>query len=447
MPGSDASSSTRATRRRGERRTWAANVRVLPIDGSDGRDDMATVLDRDRLERAFRRLSTEQSAIFVLHHYVGLTLAEVAEELGVPLGTVKSRLHYATQVAPGGARCRRSDGLIDGASRMTTDHDFDRIAMAWLADGPEALADRVMDAVVDEIHVTPQRHALRLPWRFPSMTTPARVAAAAVIGVLALGGALFALGPGRSGIGAPGATPLPTPTVLTSGPLAAGRYVTTPFDPSAPNTSCPDGPGNCPIGVCVDSRQPGCTENPADDTIRISFTLPAGWEGAPRNSVSTSPYDRAAPLLAGAPAQLPHDGAWLVFTRGASLYSDPCHATPPPDIAVGPTVDDFANALVAHPTLHVTAPVDVTLDGFTGKYMDLTVPDPMCPGRTDPLAEQEYWVWEPGFFGQGPGHRWHLWILDVNGIRVVIQAMDFAATSAQHQAELQAIVQSIQIQP
>ena len=321
---------------------------------------------------------------------------------------------------------------------MTTDNDFDRIAMAWLADGPDRLADRVMDTVVDEIHVTPQRHAMRLPWRFPSMTTPARVAAAAVIGVLAIGGAVFALGPGRSGVGGPGPTPSPTqsptPIVLTSGPLAAGRYVTTPFDPSAPNTFCPDGPGKCPIGVCVDSQQVGCTENPADDTIRISFTVPDGWHGAPRNSVS-------APTT-GAP-----DGAWLVFTRGASLYSDPCHSTPPPDIAVGPTVDDFANALVAHPTLDVTTPVDVTLAGFTGKYMDLTVPDPMCPSRTDPVTDQEYWVWEPGFFGQGPGHRWHLWILDVNGIRVVIQAMDFAATSAQHQAELQAIVQSIQIQP
>ena len=79
------------------RRTWAANVRVLPTDGPAGRDDMATVLERDLLERAFRRVSPEQRAIFVLHHYVGLTLAEVADELGVPLGTVKSRLHYATQ--------------------------------------------------------------------------------------------------------------------------------------------------------------------------------------------------------------------------------------------------------------------------------------------------------------------------------------------------------------
>lgn len=78
------------------RRSWAANVRVLPTDSSAGRDDLATVIERDRLARGFRRLSPEQSAIFVLHHYVGLTLAEIAEELGVPLGTVKSRLHYAT---------------------------------------------------------------------------------------------------------------------------------------------------------------------------------------------------------------------------------------------------------------------------------------------------------------------------------------------------------------
>jgi RNA polymerase sigma-70 factor (ECF subfamily) len=78
------------------RRAWAANIRVIPVDGSDGRDDLASVVDRDRLERGFRRLSPEQAAIFVLHHYVGLSLPEIADELGVPLGTVKSRLHYAT---------------------------------------------------------------------------------------------------------------------------------------------------------------------------------------------------------------------------------------------------------------------------------------------------------------------------------------------------------------
>jgi len=79
------------------RRRWANNIRVLPADGPAAPDDLATVLDRDRLDRRFRRLPSQQAAIFVLHHYVGLTLPEIADELGVPLGTVKSRLHYATQ--------------------------------------------------------------------------------------------------------------------------------------------------------------------------------------------------------------------------------------------------------------------------------------------------------------------------------------------------------------
>jgi RNA polymerase sigma-70 factor (ECF subfamily) len=57
---------------------------------------LISVVDRDQLDRGFRRLPPEQRAIFVFHHYLGLTLGEVAEQLGVPLGTVKSRLHYAT---------------------------------------------------------------------------------------------------------------------------------------------------------------------------------------------------------------------------------------------------------------------------------------------------------------------------------------------------------------
>lgn len=77
-------------------RRFAANVRVLSVDGPAGGDDFAAVRDRDQLERGFRRLSPEHRAIFVLHHYLGLTTTEVADELGIPLGTVKSRLYYAT---------------------------------------------------------------------------------------------------------------------------------------------------------------------------------------------------------------------------------------------------------------------------------------------------------------------------------------------------------------
>ena len=80
------------------RSTWMANVRALPVDGPAGPDDLLTLADRDALDRAFRRLSVEQRAVFVLHHHVGLPLVEIAETLGIPAGTARSRLHYATQV-------------------------------------------------------------------------------------------------------------------------------------------------------------------------------------------------------------------------------------------------------------------------------------------------------------------------------------------------------------
>jgi RNA polymerase sigma-70 factor (ECF subfamily) len=39
----------------------------------------------------------DQRAVFVMHHYVGLPLVEIAETLGIPAGTARSRLHYATR--------------------------------------------------------------------------------------------------------------------------------------------------------------------------------------------------------------------------------------------------------------------------------------------------------------------------------------------------------------
>ena len=80
------------------RRSWAANIRVLPVDGPAAPDSSLTIDDRDALDRAFRRLSIEQRAVFVLHHHQGLPLVEIAETLGIPAGTARSRLHYATRV-------------------------------------------------------------------------------------------------------------------------------------------------------------------------------------------------------------------------------------------------------------------------------------------------------------------------------------------------------------
>jgi RNA polymerase sigma-70 factor, ECF subfamily len=53
--------------------------------------------DRDQLERAFQRLTLQQRAVLVYHHYLGLSISEVAARTGLPVGTAKSRLHHATR--------------------------------------------------------------------------------------------------------------------------------------------------------------------------------------------------------------------------------------------------------------------------------------------------------------------------------------------------------------
>jgi hypothetical protein len=333
---------------------------------------------------------------------------------------------------------------------MTDERSLERAARSWLENGPTQAPDRAVEAALLRIQTTPQERDLRIPWRLPKMTTPARVATAAVIGVLAVGGALFMLGrPGQTGVGGPSPSPTPVvsvapstaptapapstgsaapsnagPLALPDGPLAAGTYVSTPFAPGHPFTSCMTPP------------QPGCSES-ADDSIRVTFTVPDGWAGC-GGCVWLPAEENSAPA-----------GAAMGFGRGSWLHSNPCltaeqDAAPdgsPPDVAVGPSVDDFASAIADHPLLDATDPVAVTLGGYSGKYVDLQLPSDLTGCTTT------YFPWEPGIYAQGPGHRWHLWILDVDGVRVVVQAMDYAGTSAKHKAELQAIVDSIQIEP
>ena len=66
------------------RRRWSADVHVLAPGRSSEPGEILTVNDRDQLDRAFRRLTLEQRAVLVFHHYVGLPLTEVAERLDIP---------------------------------------------------------------------------------------------------------------------------------------------------------------------------------------------------------------------------------------------------------------------------------------------------------------------------------------------------------------------------
>jgi RNA polymerase sigma-70 factor (ECF subfamily) len=77
------------------RRPFEVSISPSQAGGSSAADDIAVVWHRDQLERAFLRLPVEQRAVLVLTHYVGMPAGSVAETLGIPVGTVHSRLHRA----------------------------------------------------------------------------------------------------------------------------------------------------------------------------------------------------------------------------------------------------------------------------------------------------------------------------------------------------------------
>ena len=68
-----------------------AQTRLEPIVGTEP-DPADQAADRDIVDRAMVGLDHEQRALVVLHYYLRLPVAETALTLGIPVGTVKSRL-------------------------------------------------------------------------------------------------------------------------------------------------------------------------------------------------------------------------------------------------------------------------------------------------------------------------------------------------------------------
>jgi hypothetical protein len=297
----------------------------------------------------------------------------------------------------------------------TSDRNVDRVIQSWLHEDRHEDISRVAGAVLDLLDTTPQR---RSPWRparrIPFMNNFAKVlvATAAVVAVAAV--AINVLPGTGGGTGSVPTTPSMSPTPepsMSPTPEPTASLVThalTPFGPRGFDD-----------------------ENPRAASITFTFDAPASW----------GPFEE---LGVGIGGNDPPDGAYLGFYRGGGLFSDPCltekEREAEADIPVGPTVDDLVSALVDHPSLDVTSPVDVTLAGYSGKYLDLQVPD-------DISACAIYKPFDGHIYAQGPGQRWHMWVLDVGGVRVLVETNDFAGTSAQWLAEEQAIIDSLEINP
>jgi hypothetical protein len=136
--------------------------------------------------------------------------------------------------------------------------------------------------------------------------------------------------------------------------------------------------------------------------------------------------------------------------------SDHSWADPP----IGPAVEDLAAALVElHPFSVTSPPEDVTVAGYRGTYLELTVPELPVERAGDDLSFAECvdgnlksWVaaidTEPGdaFYGYtGPGYTEQFWIVNVEGTRLVITAGRSPASAAEDVAEMRTILDSIQI--
>jgi N-acetylneuraminic acid mutarotase len=93
---------------------------------------------------------------------------------------------------------------------MTDQRELDRLMTAFFVEGTDELADRVIDAALDEIDHTQQRRRSPVPRRFQTMTMPIRLAAAAVIGALAVGGLWFYLQGSQPSVGGPPSTASPS---------------------------------------------------------------------------------------------------------------------------------------------------------------------------------------------------------------------------------------------
>lgn len=198
--------------------------------------------------------------------------------------------------------------------------------------------------------------------------------------------------------------------------------------------------------VCTNSDLMTCPKRgDRPPPLEIELTVPTGWQQleefpnviSPELPTPTEGPDGAALLL-----------GWTTFQ--VALNSDPCltraeveqfpdgHETP--DVAVGPGVGDFVDAVQKVDAFDVTRPVDAEVGGHPARFFSLEGPDD--------LSACDLWrPWDPGIFAQGESNHWDVWAVDVDGDRVVILAQYFPGTPPDTVAQLEEMVGTIRFEP
>jgi hypothetical protein len=173
---------------------------------------------------------------------------------------------------------------------------------------------------------------------------------------------------------------------------------------------------------------------------KVLITVPDGWSNADIFFVHS---------LVGTQRQIA-----VSFWNVVDVYANGCRWLGPM-IHPGPTVDGLAAVLAARPLRNATAPVAVSLGGYSGKFLQWSVPTDIrfsdCDqGPGDTFGWFESWTGASltssgttDRYQQEPGQVDRLWIIDVEGRRLVIDAAYWPGATGQDRANLQRVVDSI----
>ena len=290
---------------------------------------------------------------------------------------------------------------------MTSLREPDRLIQAFLDEGPTELPLRTYDEVRDHIDRTRQRVVIG-PWREPSMTSIAR-AAAAVAAVLVLAFGVSQLLPSSSGIGA--------------GPPSASATATAIASPSASATPLPT---PRPTTLTVEAPYP------ATITLRVG----PGWRLWGAEGLAGKGWYKGTP---------DPPGIGFTFWTAKEVFAEPCGGVfTTLDPPIGPKVDDLADALIKQPATIVKVDKPITVDGFSGRFLDYTADY----SRGCAAGHLNRWRTVSGSIREAlDGERDQVWILDIDGKRIIIDAFEFSSTSAEDRAELSTVIDTVRITP
>jgi hypothetical protein len=389
---------------------------------------------------------------------------------------------------------------------MSTDRDVTRIVRSWLHEDAYEDADRILNLVLDEVDTTPQRRAGWLARRLRPMNSTMRIAlaVAAVVAIAVVGISLLI--PRNIGNPTESANPTAIPNGLYETVVSETEQASDDLGPCPCTWAFTldgdqfglTGPGEQPTRVEFSGDQmtlPDWNQGQADPSITVRWAFDAETQAVTfsemvggttgdrfvfertwvKVAIATPPrLNGQEPLPAGTylvdpllpmdvRVEVPDDwsasGNWVVigpkgnqapdgmairFYTAPSLY---LHPLAPDDgllPAAGPSAEDLVTAMVEHPDWPTTGPTAITVDGYAGQVVHLTLPE----GTTDSTPFYLFGDESGGqIWGWAAGQVHDLYVVDVDGERLIIDAFHYPGTSEEDLAAQTMVIDSIQLAP